>query len=278
MRRRLAAHAFALLTAAAAAACGLMMRGTAPDEAAPEAGARPDAAPAVPDGDAATDAFVPDASYADVDAGVRRITFRQAVVAPWTPDTTHTASIDVTAGNLLLVAAYWTGSSTITVKDALGNTWVAADASPASSCSRSRTQIWYATTAATGSDAITVTGSVADGRGMILLEYEGVADAGALESASSRAAAVGSSTASAPDLTTSSPLDVIVAVFADFNGTGEMAPGAGFTARARDPDFYSMVEDNLPGVAPGSHSVTASLPAGQSDACWTGAAVAFKAK
>jgi hypothetical protein len=280
---------FALLSSAAAvAACGLGLEGTATEPPADDGsaplgdGARP---PADADGaeDSAADVVVdgpaPDASDAGSDAPTGAITFVQAVEVPWVSSSTISATLTVTAGNLLVVAAYWSSTSPVTVADTLGNTWTSTTQSPGTSCPGSGVaQIWYAMNANGGADTVTVTAPAGSGPGLTVLEYAGVATSNALEWQANKATSSASSAMDTPDVTTFSPVDVVVAIFQDVNGLGSMTPGTGYTARARDTNFYAMVEDDLPGVGPGNHAVTATLPAGKNDGCWTGAAVAFKAR
>jgi hypothetical protein len=284
MSLRRAAMAAALAHSAALAACGLSLEGTMP--AADDGGPPADAARGVDDVEVAdadlgeADASAGDGAETDGDASAGGpMTFVQGVVTTWSTTTSQTASIKVTDGDLLVVAAYWEGGlSTISLSDSLGNTWASTTMSPAPSCLPANVQIWYAMNAKGGADVVTVTGTVSATRGMITLEYAGIAATGALEWQAAMAPSTASNAIGTPDVTTFSARDVIVAAFADLSGTGSMTPGTGYTARGRDPDYYSMVEDDLPGVGPGTHAVTAALPATKNDACWTGAAAAFKAK
>lgn len=192
-------------------------------------------------------------------------------------------------GGLLVVAAYWdpSGLATVQVTDTLGNSWVALpeqhnlgaqgltppEYPPA-------VQLWYAENATGGNDTITATlSSGTCYMGFFFIEYAGIATTGALDSNAGQiaSATVGSNTMQAGLLTTSSPVDLIVAVFLDSNAVGLMGAGPGFTAESTDTNAYALVEDNVPaGAAPGAHTPTATLPAGVVDNDWAAASAAFK--
>ena len=271
--------------ASSALACGLGLEGTLADSNVSDAGEAPEASlppapapPPAPEDDAGADAG--DASDAAVDAqDASAITFVQQVTTPYVSATTITASLNVTAGNALVVAAYWSSTQPVTVTDTLGNTFVPITASGRTSCNlAANTQLWYALAAKGGADTVTLTAPSSSGPGLAVLEYAGVAATGALDVESHQATSSTSSTTTVPNLTTTGARDVIIALFADCNGSGTMSPGMGFTARSRDTTFFAIVEDNLPGVGPGTYPVTATLPVGKNDNCWAGTAIALRAQ
>src|SRR5205814_268119 len=112
----------------------------------------------------------------------------------------------------------------------------------------------------------------------LAVEYAGIALAGALDSQATKPAPASSNAMSVSALATTSPLDVVVGVFADTAGTGVMTAGSGFAARTLDDQFYSLIEDDLPGTLPASVAPGAALPVGTSDNCWVAAAASFRAQ
>jgi hypothetical protein len=270
----------------AAAACGIGLEGAAPGTSAeggppsPSSSRGDDASPpdspgADADTDADTDATVPDGG---ADAGPSAITFVRSAHTNYIAATTTSVALTVTAGDALVVATYVTGTQTMAVSDTLGNTWTSAALTTGTSCSTTVAQLWYALDAKGGADTFTVSVGSSTDIGITAAEYSGVATANALD-AKSAAVATGSSNAmSAPSLTTTGALDVIVALFQDAAGGGTMVPGTGYTARERDVGFYTILEDDLPGVAPGTHAVTATLPSTKNDACWGASAIALVAR
>jgi hypothetical protein len=197
------------------------------------------------------------------------------------------ATITVGAGNLLVVVVYWDAASqTVTVTDTQANSWTPTTASGPGSCNGGMQpialgQIWYAENAHGGNDTLTVRQSMSgngNALGFFTLEYAGVAAAGSLDSQASQPAPAASNAMSPGDMTTTGAVDLIVAMFGDLNGAGQMTAGSGYTARGTDTGFFSLVQDNAPGVAPGTHNPGAFLPGGTSDDCWNSAAAAFKAR
>jgi hypothetical protein len=127
---------------------------------------------------------------------------------------------------------------------------------------------------ADGSDHVTVSG--VGNHGLFLLQYEVPASA-MFDAQSGQVAASASNVATAGSLSLAGPYDLVVAVFEDTMGGGQMAPGQGFTGRGYDQTAYATAIDNLPVARrAGAVSATVSLPMGMADTCWAGAAVAFK--
>lgn len=227
-----------------------------------------------PEADASADA---DASTTEGGPDAGAITFLQAVHSDYVTAKTNSATLSVGAGSALVVATYENGTQAMSVSDTLGNTWVAATMTAGTSCSTSVGKLWYALNAKGGPDTVTVTVASTTDIGITVAEYAGVALASALDAQSAAIAPSSSNAMAAPSLTTTAARSVIVALFHDTYGGGTMTPGAGFVARARDTGFYTLLQDDAPGVGPGVHPVTAALPVGTSDACWGGMAVALKA-
>jgi hypothetical protein len=195
------------------------------------------------------------------------------------------------AGDLLVVAAYWTygsvsASPKLTVTDSLGNTFVAAtqvydnyQANGGVRC-KAVAQIFYAANVKAGADTITVTTSQPGNTtfGFTAIEYVGAATTSPLDDQVGLSTPPGgTNTMTAPALSLSGPRAVVVAVFTDTVGPGQVVPGPGFQLRGSNAALYAMVQDNLPGTT-GAASVTAtaSLPSGATDKCWSVAAAGFK--
>jgi hypothetical protein len=185
----------------------------------------------------------------------------------------------VSAGRLLVAATYSNaGTQAEAVADTLGNTWTSAteynNAQPCFEGHGTQAQIWYAVAKASGSDQVTVSGT--GNHGLFLVEYEVPANA-MFDAQSGQVAASPSNVATAGSLSLTGPYDLVVAVFEDTSGMGQMVPGQGFTGRGYDDTAYAIVVDNLPVArVAGPVSATVSLAMGMTDSCWAGAAVAFK--
>jgi hypothetical protein len=235
----------------------------------------------------------PDASDANPgdggDASSQGITRRQALVAGNTKTTSlNMQSVTVTAGDLLVVAAYWSDSAAgLKVTDSFGNAWTAIP-EVNNAGNNAEIQIWYAENAKGGKDD-TVTAAqqttTPSYMGFYLLEYGGILSTSSLDLASGQIAGTSSNTMSAGPMQTSAPLDLIVALFSDTCAPSPclMTPATGFTAAMVDTGFGTMVEDDAPlGVGHGSYTPTATLPANAgpngANGCWAAAAAAFKAQ
>ena len=197
------------------------------------------------------------------------------------------------AGDLLVLAAFTSYSCStppatmMTVSDTAGNTWSLAaheaNTSPAS-YPLEQAQIWYAPDVQEGSNTVTLAVPSCDpGGGMVaqlLLEYSGVAPAGALDGIAGAIAATASNEMDTGPLVTTGNGDLVVGLFADncaMSAQGSMGAGPGYHAALLDHFFSALVEDNPPYLlAPGPSHVAATLPSGTSDACWMAVAAAFK--
>jgi hypothetical protein len=243
--------------------------------------------------DGATDAAdgdVPSEDAADTGAEVGPIAFVDSFTngsSPWQIPLTESA------GDLLVLPVY-TGHScstpppTMTVSDTAGNIWSLAahqgDTSPGGGYPVEQAQIWYALDAKAGSNTVTITVSECDPGavtiGTVLLEYSGVAPAGALDGIAGAIAATASNEMDTGPLVTSGKGDLVVGVFADncdMSAQGFIGPGPGYHAALLDHFFSGLVEDNPPySLSPGTSHVIATLPSGMSDACWIAVAAAFK--
>jgi hypothetical protein len=201
------------------------------------------------------------------------------------------ATMPVAAGNLLVVAASWTygtnlGSPpTMTVSDSLGNAWSSAtmaydnyQTGPSSKC-KADAQIFYAASTGSGSDVVTLTNSQQGNTmfGFTVMAYSGLAKAPD-DFGGTATPPGGANLMSSPPLNLTGSKDLVVAVFTDTAGGGLMVPGNGFTLRGSNTGLYSMVEDNLPGVAAGRVAATALLPNNATDNCWSVAVAGFKAQ
>ncbi len=137
-------------------------------------------------------------------------------------------------------------------------------------------QIFYAEMIAGGENTVTVEQATTDGLGVFLLEYSGIRMGAALDGVTGAVPTSNSATMTAGALTTSGPVDVVMALFADGqSGSGLMQAGIGFSGTT-DEGFYSLVEDALPIAGPATITPAATQPnVGQAN-CWAAAAAAFK--
>ncbi|HWZ43915.1 MAG TPA: hypothetical protein VNW97_10575 [Candidatus Saccharimonadales bacterium] len=199
------------------------------------------------------------------------------VVSPGSASTTSlSASITETAGNLLVAAVYWNGSDVASVSDKLGNTWMSVPVQDNATTSTD-VRIWYAQNIKGGANTVTVTQPWSVTLGFYLIEYSGIAIANALDVATGKIASSASHSIDTGNLTTTGCRDLVVGLLADTWGSGTMTPGAGWTSRGTDVNFYSTVVDNLPGGT-GTFDPNASLAGSNSDAAWAATAASFKAK
>jgi hypothetical protein len=176
---------------------------------------------------------------------------------------------NVGAGNALVAAVYWNGTTTtVTVADSAGNDW-----QPTSSWQAGATvaQIWYALGAKAGTASVTVTASGSTTFGMMLAEYSGVG--GVDVSVGASATTSTTSLATEPFATTQSN-DLILALFAD-SQVSSLTPGTGLALVSQDLDYVSLLEDTgLSPVPAGPHTMTAT--ASSSSHTWVAAAIGFR--
>jgi hypothetical protein len=199
------------------------------------------------------------------------------VVLPGTASTmSRPASLTETTGNLLVAAVYWNGSDVASISDTLGNTWKSLPVQN-NATTATDVRIWYAENIKGGTNVVTVTQPWTVNLGFYLIEYSGVATANALDVAAGKIASAASHSIDTGNMATTGCRDLVVGLFADTWGTGIMAPGSGWTSRGTDPNFYSMVVDNVPGGA-GILDPKANLAGSNSDPAWAATAASFKAK
>jgi len=216
------------------------------------------------------------ASFVQITASTPPIAEVQVVSTGTTSTTSQSVSLMETAGNLLVAAVYWNGSNVTTISDSLGNTWNSVPVQD-NSTRATDVQIWYAQNIKGGANTVTLTQPLSVYVGFYVIEYSGLATTNALDTAAGKIASAASQVADTGNLTTSGSRDLIVGLFADSWGSGTMTPATGWISRGTDPNFYSLVVDNLPGGT-GTFDPKASLAGSNSDAAWSATAVAFKAK
>ena len=172
---------------------------------------------------------------------------------------------NVGAGDALIAAVYWNGTTT-TVTDIAGNDW-----QPTGSWQAGATvaQVWYAPDAKAGTASVTATASGSTTFGMLLAEYSGVGGVDVSGGASATAATT--SLATQPFATTRTN-DVLIALFAD-NQVSSLVPGTGFSLISQDPDYLALLEDTSP-VPGGPHTMMAT--ASPSPNTWAAAAIALR--
>ena len=210
------------------------------------------------------------------------IGFVQAVSPGFVTASSQSATVNETAGDLIVVAVYWNAdSATISVSDTKGNTYLNLPEQNLPGAGwGTQVQIFYAQNVAGGSNTVTVTQSTgAHAIGFYLVEYSGIRTSGALDSSVGQVAPSTTNTMSTGNMSTSGCRDVVVALFNDTSfASGQMSAGAGFTPRAMDNGFISMVEDDAPGIGPGTINPTATLPSSTKTQSWAATAAAFKSK
>jgi hypothetical protein len=241
----------------------------------------PDASEAASGGDAGGAGDASDAGLGADVATSDAISSAPRLLQVKTAGTMQKAAISLAAtlspGSLIVVAAYDNSSNdTMAVTDPLVSNWNAIIVSSSGGCTGTQTQIWYAENVTGGSHTITLTKASTQPMGFHLLEYSGIAKTSSLDGHTGTIGTSASNAITAGTLTTTGASDVIIGLFADSNGGGAIVPQAPLTGEALDTGFYSMVEDDLVASA-GPHEVTATLPAGVTDSCWSATAAAFKA-
>jgi hypothetical protein len=205
----------------------------------------------------------------------------QTLTPPFVDAAKISAQMTLTAGHVVIVVPYWNDSShTITVSDTTAQTWMpAARGSVPTGCSRNlgtNVQMFYAPVRSSGATTVSATQSGGAGlMGMFIVEYSGLVATDPFDTTAGKAAQTASNLITTGRVTTTS-FDLLVAGFHDSDGGGEMIPGPGFTALARDTSSYSMISE-MTGPA-GLYEATANLPASMSDACWVAAVIALRAR
>jgi hypothetical protein len=183
-------------------------------------------------------------------------------------------------GDLLVVAGYWNRNpDTMTVTDDGALSWTAlAPAVVPGGCidgGATGAGFWYATATSASADQITIAGTDTNNSplGAYVIELAGVEATSPIIASSGAGAATASNAMSVPELTADQAA-VVLALFVDPDGHGDMVPGGGFDLLANDYYFYSMIETQT--APPGAITPDATLPAGTSDACWAAVAAAFR--
>ena len=210
-----------------------------------------------------------------IDAPLAVPAFVQAMDPGYSGSSPLAITLDVSVGDLLVAATYTSDlTDALSVADTRPLVWTSVKALVPTGC-QPRLQMWYASVTAAGSDTVTVSQTGTTALGMAIAEYSGLATDSPIDTTVGAAASTTSSVADTGPIVTSQP-DVLVALFADLNGNGTMTAGSGVVERGIDSGFYALWGDDVPGVAAGSHHLTAMLPTAQSDACWSANVVAFR--
>ncbi len=200
----------------------------------------------------------------------------QVISAGTASTTSKSASLTETAGNLLIAAVYWNGSDVTVISDTLGNTWKSLPVQN-NATTATDVRIWYAENIKGGVNTVTVKQPWTVNLGFYLIEYSGVATVNALDVATGKIASAASHSIDTGNMATTGCHDLVVGLFADTWGTGTMTPGTGWISRGTDPNFNSMVVDNVPGGV-GTLDPKANLAGSNSDPAWAATAASFKAK
>jgi hypothetical protein len=261
---------------AEAADVGAPMDATSPADAtdAGEVGSLPDAGEAGP-ADAADDA--PDSSHDGASSG--GITLVQQAGSHFTTATrssqaSETFPSPTTAGNTILVLGFWDVLGyTASVTDSLGNTY--ASTAVVDNPQGGALQIFYVPRSAAGANTVTLTMGASFNAfvGLAIFEYAGLASSNVLEGTAGQYAPGAIASASTPTMATSSST-LLLAGFADLNGSGVIAPGSGWTGLVTNTDFYMLAEAMIVQASPGI-AATATMPT--TDNRWWALMAAFQA-
>jgi len=157
-----------------------------------------------------------------------------------------------TTGNTIVVFVIWSNTSTVTVSDTRGNTYVAVG-TPIAWTSSYRAQVFYATNITGGTNTITARyqTSVSSFGVVYANEYRGVNTANPVDVIKSATGA--SATLSSGSFTTTSPNDMIYCACVSDNTV--TAGSSGFTIRSTA--YGNLTEDRV-GTTAGAYTVTAS--------------------
>ncbi|HTL32431.1 MAG TPA: hypothetical protein VL326_04880 [Kofleriaceae bacterium] len=223
-------------------------------------------------GSSANDAHNPDTP------GTPNVGRGMVVMPPFVTTPTITAQLDgPTVGHLLVAIAYWNDAThAVSINDSNGQNWTGLQRqSIPTGCNANvgtNIQMFYVTVTAGGPTDVTVTQSAGNSPlGLVVVEYSGVST---LDASSGLAAPSASNAINAGTMNTTG-YDLIVAGFHDSVGSGQMMPGPNLSVFQYDLVSYAMFLDIT--VGPGAQTITGTLPAGTSDACWVGVSAAFHA-
>jgi hypothetical protein len=179
------------------------------------------------------------------------------------------------AGNTLIVLAFWEALGyPATVTDSLGNTY--SSTAVVSNPQGGALQIFYVPRSAAGANTVTLTMGAGFNSylGLAIFEYAGLAASNVLEGTAGQGAPTGTASASTPPIATSASSSLLLAGFADSNGSGVIAPGAGWTSLVTNSDFYMTAEAMVVPATP-SLQATATMPTNDND--WVSLVAAFQA-
>jgi hypothetical protein len=240
-----------------------------------DAGLLPDATDAE-SADAGNDA--PDSGSSDASSG--GITLVQQAGSHFTTAATSSQASETfpsptTAGNTIIVLGFWdlpaySGS----VTDSLGNTY--ASTASVSNPQQGVLQIFYVPRSAAGADTVTLTMSAGFNSyvGLAIFEYAGLASSSLLEGTAGQYPPDATASASTPAIATTSSSSLLLAGFADLNGSGVISPGPGWTAVVTNSAFYMLAETMIVQASP---SIAASAAMPSSDTRWLSLMAAFQA-
>jgi hypothetical protein len=136
-------------------------------------------------------------------------------------------------------------------------------------------QIFYVPRSAAGADTVTLTMSAGFNSfvGLAIFEYAGLAASNVLEGTAGQYAPTATAAASTPTMATSSST-LLLAGFADLNGSGVIAPGPAWTGLVTNSDFYMLAEAMIVPTSPG---IAASATMPTLDNRWVSLMAAFQA-
>jgi hypothetical protein len=137
-------------------------------------------------------------------------------------------------------------------------------------------QIFYVPRSAAGADTVTLSMGAGFNNyvGLVIFEYTGLAASNPLEGTAGQYAPGATSAASTPAVATTSTRSLLLAGFADPNGSGVIAPGSGWTSLVSNTAFYMSAEAM---IVPATASVAASATMPTNDSQWVALMAAFQA-
>jgi hypothetical protein len=220
----------------------------------------------------------PDSGSGDASSGV--ITLVQQAGSHFSVSTrasqaSETFPSPTTAGNTIVVLGFWdvVVGYTASATDSLGNTY--ASTAAVSNPQGGVLQIFYVPRSAGGANTVTLTMSAGFNSfvGLAIFEYAGLAASNVLEGSAGQYAPAATAAASTPTMATSSST-LLLAGFADLNGSGVIAPGPGWTGLVTNTDFFMLAEAQIVQASP---AIAASATMPTTDNRWWSLMAAFRA-
>jgi hypothetical protein len=258
------------------------------DGEAPDTSAIADAADAMESADAGAPQDATEAADADAtsdageggpaDGAPAGITLVQKAGSHFTVTPTtgasETFSAPTTAGDTVIALCFWTALGyAASVTDSLGNTYLST--AVMSNPQQGALEIFYVPRCAAGADTVTVSMSTGFNGyvGLAIFEYAGLAASNVLEGTAGGYAPAATPSASTPPMATTSSRSLLLAGFADLNGSGVITAGPGWKPLVTNTAFYMLAEAMIVPATP-SVAATATMPT--TDNQWVALMAAFQ--